>query len=283
MVDWHDPDLEAKLRTLSVQLLYAIFGLYGWEYIRSSHVEMSLLRRQLPFRWTLLSYITARFSFLIVTVLLAMQFSPFYRSVDCQSMNYIIMLTTNIALGCSATNLMIRTWLIWKTSYLLRLFLVLLSLGYWTMLTLFVVTARTSTINGVCMISYVKPAYASAVVIYTMLYDLALLVFTIIGLLKMSSPSMLWKKLVKQGTIYFILSVVANLILLVFNRLDLNPIMNSMFAIPGVCICTIASSQVVLSLLRPSSDYESDKASSAKAPALTSDLTISGFSPVSEA
>jgi hypothetical protein len=29
MVDWNDPDLEAKLRTLSVQLFYAIFGLYG--------------------------------------------------------------------------------------------------------------------------------------------------------------------------------------------------------------------------------------------------------------
>ncbi|KAG1867641.1 hypothetical protein C8R48DRAFT_833059 [Suillus tomentosus] len=53
MVNWKDPDLEAKLETLSAQLLYAILGLYGWEYICSSHVEIALLRRKLPFRWPL--------------------------------------------------------------------------------------------------------------------------------------------------------------------------------------------------------------------------------------
>jgi hypothetical protein len=29
MVNWKDPDLEAKLEVLSVQLLYAVLGLYG--------------------------------------------------------------------------------------------------------------------------------------------------------------------------------------------------------------------------------------------------------------
>lgn len=48
-----------------------------------------------------------------------------------------------------------------------------------------------------------------------MLYDLILLVLTIIGLLRMPSTSTLWKTLVKQGVIYFILNFVANLILLV--------------------------------------------------------------------
>ncbi|KAG2147821.1 uncharacterized protein EDB93DRAFT_1145454 [Suillus bovinus] len=234
MVDWHDPDLEAKLRILSGQLLYAILGLYGWHYMRSSHVEISLLRRQLPFRWPLFSYLTARFSFLITIILSAMQFSPFNTSFDCQNMNFINMFSANVALGCSTTNLMIRTWLIWKTSYLLRLILVLLALGYWTMLTLFVVTARASTIHGVCMISYVKPAYASAVVTYTMVYDLALLVFTIIGLLRMPSSSTLWKKLVKQGVVYFVANLVANLVLLIMGYVNLNPAMSDIFAVPGM-------------------------------------------------
>ncbi|KAG1793144.1 uncharacterized protein HD556DRAFT_1375972 [Suillus plorans] len=283
MVDWNDADLQAKLGTLSVQLFYAIFGLYGWEYIRSSHVEVALLRRQFPFRWPLLSYITARLSFLIVTVLLAMQFSPFHTSVDCQSMNSVIMLVTNVAIGCSATNLMIRTWLIWKTNYLLRLFLVLTSLGYWTILTLFVVTTRAFTTNGLCMIHFTNPAYASAVVIYTMLYDLVLVVLTVIGLSRVPSSSTLWKTLVKQGVIYFFLNVLVNMILLVLNRLNLNPIMNAIFSMPAVCVCTIASSQVVLSLLRPSPDCESDNSSSAKAPPLTTDFTVSGFQSMAEA
>ncbi|KAG1776619.1 hypothetical protein EV702DRAFT_1107856 [Suillus placidus] len=236
MVDWNDPDLEEKLGILSVQLSYAILGLYGWEYIRSSHVEMALLRRQLPFRWPLLSYIAARFSFLIATVLLATQFSPFHTSVDCQCMNFAIMFSTNIAIGCSATNLMIRTWLIWKTSYLLRLSLVLFSLGHWTMLALFVATTRASTQTGLCRIHFVNPAYASAVLIYGMFYDLVLLVLTVVGLWRMPSSSTLWKTLLKQGVLYFVLNVVATIILLVLGRLNLNPIMNAIFAMPAACI-----------------------------------------------
>ncbi|KAG1817140.1 uncharacterized protein BJ212DRAFT_1351166 [Suillus subaureus] len=243
MVDWNDPGFEVKLEMLSVQLLYAIFGLYSWEYIRSSHVEIALLRRQLSFRWALLSYITARFSFLIATILLAMRSSPFHTSMSCQSMDFAIMFLTNIAIGCSTTNLMIRTWLIWKTSCLLRLLLVLLSLGHWTLLTLFPTTARASTINGICVVHFVNPAYASAVVIYTMSYDLVLLVFTVIGLLKMPSSSTLWKTLVKQGVIYFVLNFVVNLILLVLNRLNLNPIMDAILGMPAACIWSGLSSR----------------------------------------
>ncbi|KAG1877346.1 hypothetical protein F4604DRAFT_1759461, partial [Suillus subluteus] len=70
---------------------------------------MALLRRQLPFRWPLLSYITARFSFLIAVILHATQSSPFYTSVYCQSINFAIIFWTNVAVCCSTTNLMIRT------------------------------------------------------------------------------------------------------------------------------------------------------------------------------
>ncbi|KAG2040050.1 hypothetical protein BDR03DRAFT_950142, partial [Suillus americanus] len=151
-------------------------------------------------------------------------------------MNFVIMFLTNVAIGCSTTNLMIRTWLIWKTNYLLRLLLVLLSLGHWTLLALFLATARSSTINGVCMIHFVDPAYASAVVIYVMLYDSSLLIFTVIGLLRMPSTSPLWKTLVKQGVVFFIFNLLANIILLVLNRLNLNPIMDNIFAMPAACI-----------------------------------------------
>ncbi|KAG1797906.1 uncharacterized protein BJ212DRAFT_1404992 [Suillus subaureus] len=123
-----------------------------------------------------------------------------------------------------------------------------------------------------------------------MSYDLALLIFTIIGLLRMPSSSALWKTLVKQGVIYFVLNFLANLILLVLNRLNLNrktvtalstltqcissAIMNVIFGMPAACICTVASNRVVLSLLRPSPNCESGGASSAEVPPLTTDFTV---------
>ncbi|KAG0693472.1 hypothetical protein DFH29DRAFT_964029 [Suillus ampliporus] len=283
MVNWNDPGLEAKLAMVSVQLLYAILGLYSWEYVRSSHVEIALLRRQLQFRWALVSYLIARLSFLIAIVLLATQFSPFHTRVDCQTMNTLIMITTNVAIGCYTTNLMVRTWIIWTNSTPLRLFLVLLSLGHWTLLTLFVASARATTRNGVCMVASVNPAYASAVLIYGLFFDLALLVFTIAGLWRMSSSSMLWKTLVKQGVIYFIINIVVNIILLALNRVNMNPIMNAIFAMPVACICTIASSQVVLSLLRPSPNHESDAAAPVKPPPLATEVTVLRFATVAEA
>ncbi|KAG2067789.1 hypothetical protein BDR04DRAFT_1104557 [Suillus decipiens] len=235
MVDWNDPDLEAKLGIFSVQLLYAILGLYSWQYIRSSHVEIALLRRQLPFRWPLLSYISARFSFLVAIILAAVQSSPFPSIVNCQSINFVTLFSVNFALGCSTTNLVIRTWLIWKASYLRHL-LVLFSLGHWTTLALFVATAHGSTQNGLCMTHFTNLAYTKAVIIYSMLYDLILLVFTIIGLWKVPSSSTLWKTLVKQGVVYFIINLVANLILLALDSLNLNPIMDHISAMPVACI-----------------------------------------------
>ncbi|KAG1845686.1 hypothetical protein DFJ58DRAFT_800447 [Suillus subalutaceus] len=234
MVDWNDPDLEAKLEVVSVQLLYAIFGLYSWEYIRSSHVEIALLRRQLPFRWPLVSYITARLSFLIATILLAMRSSPFYTIVDCQGECFF---WTNVAIGCSSTNLMIRTHahIYFSPVAYWRLLLVLSSLGYWTLLTLFLASALVIygthvafMINGYAMMS------TSGVV---MLYDLSLLVFTVIGLLKMPSSSTLWKALVKQGVVFFIFNFLANLSYwCTLTRLNLNPIMNAIFGTPAACI-----------------------------------------------
>ncbi|KAG2358958.1 hypothetical protein BDR07DRAFT_1416113 [Suillus spraguei] len=160
-------------------------------------------------------------------------------------------------------------WLIWKTSYLRHL-LVLFSLGHWTTLALFVVTARASTQDGVCITHFTTLTYTKAVIIYSMLYDLVLLVFTIIGLWKVPSSSTLWKALVKQGVVFFIITLVANVILLALDSLNLDPIMNHIAAMPVACVCTISSNQVVLSLLRPSSKYKSsDSASSAKVPPST--------------
>ncbi|KAG2352180.1 hypothetical protein BDR07DRAFT_1466607 [Suillus spraguei] len=238
MVHWDDPDLEAKLGILSVQLLYAILGLYSMEYIHSSYVEVALFRRQLPFRWPLLSYISARFSFLIATVLSAVQCTPFYTIINCESINLGTIFLVNFALGCSTTNLVIRTWLIWKTSYL-RLVLVLFSLGHWAMLALFVATARGSTQNGVCMTHFTNLTYAEAVIIYSTLYDFVLLVFTIIGLSKVPPSSALWKKLVKQGVVYFIVNLAANLVLLRYCRLNLVA-----DVLKAAYICTVSSSHM---------------------------------------
>jgi hypothetical protein len=48
-----------------------------------------------------------------------------------------------------------------------------------------------------------------------MFYDALLLLFTVVGLLRMPSTSALWKTLVKQGVMYFVVNLIVNIALLV--------------------------------------------------------------------
>ncbi|KAG0691700.1 hypothetical protein DFH29DRAFT_883903 [Suillus ampliporus] len=130
-------------------------------------------------------------------------------------MNTFVMFATNVAIGCSTTNLMVRTWIIWENSYMMRLLLVLLSLGHWALLALFVATARASTQNGYAVLEFmINGRMMRGTSDVDMSYDLALLVFTVVGLWRMPSSSTLWRTLVKQGVIYFIVNLVALVVLL---------------------------------------------------------------------
>lgn len=66
-------------------------------------------------------------------------------------------------------------------------------------------------------------------------FDLVVLVLSTIGLRRCGRPS-LWKLLFRDGIIYFVIAFSANLIVVVFLLLNLNPIMDVMFFLPAACI-----------------------------------------------
>jgi hypothetical protein len=73
MVNWQDPEVIESWNAALVDITLVILGLYGcvppkystqahrnrymerWSYIHSCQVESALLRRQLPFRWRMVS------------------------------------------------------------------------------------------------------------------------------------------------------------------------------------------------------------------------------------
>jgi hypothetical protein len=81
-------------------------------------------------------YLLGRLFVLTYLVLLAIETMPLSGAFACQSGITSIAILGGITIGTSSTNLMIRTWVIWKNSHLVHLLLSLLALGHWTILVL---------------------------------------------------------------------------------------------------------------------------------------------------
>ena len=59
----------------------------------------------------------------------------------------------------------------------------------------------------------------------------------------MSGRPSLWKLLFRDGIIYFVIAFSANLIVVVFLLLNLNPIMDVLFFLPAACITASAATR----------------------------------------
>ncbi|KAG1845705.1 hypothetical protein DFJ58DRAFT_505941 [Suillus subalutaceus] len=134
MVNWQDLEVIENWTAVLVNITFVVLGLYGWSYIHSCQVENALLRRQLPFRWQMVSYLIGRTFFLVTVILSAAASIVVPPHVDCY---YIIdvmkflAFSSNIVVGCTSTNLVIRTWSIWKTNRFVCVFMALATLGHW--------------------------------------------------------------------------------------------------------------------------------------------------------
>ncbi|KIK91286.1 hypothetical protein PAXRUDRAFT_830981 [Paxillus rubicundulus Ve08.2h10] len=187
---------------------------------------------------------------------------PTATDLHCAAVMRIITFSGNITVGCASTNLMIRTWLIWRDSRSVRGLLSLVAVVHWTILIITLTGIDAYMTPGGCNVVYVDTAKALAFYLCTMFYDTLVLVLTIVGLSRKPSNSTLWRRLHQQGIAYFAMTSLVNIMPLVVCWLDLNAIMDVLFFIPAACLSTITSSMAVTSLLGPhrlrSSDASAD-------------------------
>ncbi|KAF9245391.1 hypothetical protein BU15DRAFT_58989 [Melanogaster broomeanus] len=202
MVDWRDPVVEARIGDIMENMVFVLVGLYGWEYFQSSQVEFALIRLRLSFRWPLIPYVVGRLSFLTTMIILAVVTSLPSGEIDC---------TGNAAIGCASTNLMIRTWLLWKDSSFVLCLLSVIAVGHWTILGLGLTGVQAFMTDNGCNVMYADRTKTVALLLYTMLYDLFVFIMTIWGLSRRPSRSPLLKRLNQQGIAYFALAFVANI------------------------------------------------------------------------
>lgn len=249
MVNWQDPEVIESWSTALLDINLVMLGLYGWSYIHSCQVESALLRRQLPFRWRMVPYLTGRTFFLVILILSAMmsitQNPP---DIDCYYLLKFLAFSGNIVVACTSTNLVIRTWTIWKTNLFVRVFMALAALGHWFTLILDSKETQISPSppsSGFCGYMIVNPTYSAATSMYTTIFDFVLLKLTIFGYWRSSSAS-LFTIIRTQGVIVYFIVFFASVVPSIFAWLNFNYIMNVFFVWPASCIMTIASGYAVI-------------------------------------
>ncbi|KAG5646357.1 hypothetical protein DXG03_003680 [Asterophora parasitica] len=130
-------------------------------------------------------------------------------------------------------------------------FLILLILGHWSLI-LQGILLTASWIDPVgCVITSTNNTVLAATFIYSMCFDLIVLVLNAYKLLGANSSnqrfgtSRIAKMIFEDGLIFFIVAFLANLLATVFMLLDLNQIMSVIFNVPAAVASTIVASRVV--------------------------------------
>ncbi|KAI0916511.1 hypothetical protein AcV5_002984 [Taiwanofungus camphoratus] len=254
MVDWQRPDVILICVYTFNQMVIYLLGVYGWQIVLTFHyVEWPLLIRRLKFQFAYIPYLIGRYSLLANLIILAIVTRGRYH-VNCSAAFKCLAVLGSISIASASTNLLVRSVTLWHHNRLIQAFLVVLGIGQWCIgfsvgLTTFDSYGIDNSPCGLVSID----GHSELIVLYgyTVVCDFLILVFTVTGLISLGHvrKSRLFMRLHRQGLWYFILTVIVNLVVVVFACLNLNPIMNIMFSIPAVTISVIASSGAVTSLI----------------------------------
>ncbi|KAI9462606.1 hypothetical protein HD554DRAFT_1452003 [Boletus coccyginus] len=108
-------------------------------------------------------------------------------------------------------------------------------------------TVKISWLNGVCVTHFTQPGVTAGVYVYTVCYDLLVLVLSVVKLSYQPSKSPLKEHLRAQGILYFTVAAIANIPPMVFAFLD-SDVMVNITGTFAIAVSTIVSCRAVRSL-----------------------------------
>ncbi|CAL1708774.1 unnamed protein product [Somion occarium] len=250
MTNWSDPEVIAAQNAAFVKLVHAFVGLYFWEFIISIDFDLSFISGKRKFRWPMAFYFLNRYFMLATFICLLYSLDvPPTLEISCRPLYIFMQLGGNMSAGFASINLALRTMAIWNQSKYIVIPLVVLILGHWSLI------LQGGNLNAVwvagqgCVIESTGNKIFAAQFIYTMCFDLIVLVLAGWRLAGPNgSQSRIGNLLFRDGLAYFVLALIGNIVVSVFEILNLNPVMNVMFNVPSIMIATIAATRAVRNL-----------------------------------
>jgi len=251
MPDWNSSKEMARDIDIFAKLMHGLLGLYAFEFCISFDFEWEFLTGKRKFRWPMFFYFANRYLLLFTLIGVAIAVDS-YSEIDCQVLYTFNQLAGDSAIGLASINLSIRTIVVWAHNRYVVGLLVLVILGHWTLI-LQGVMLRAEWIPGSgCVITSTNNTILAAVFIYSMCFDLLVILLNMYKLLgigvgppRVFGTNRLRKLIFTDGLIYFLIAFVANLAATTCLLLKMNPIMNIIFNIPAAVFSTIVACRVV--------------------------------------
>jgi len=251
MVDFQDPNVIARDYMVLTKLFHTMGGLYIWEFVTTLDYEWDVIQGRRPYRWTIWIYSFTRLATLMA-VILTMVGLDATRPMNCQvwvTFTFIFY----VGLATSILLIVLRIIAIWDKS---KVVIALAAITWGVYLAFFIqavfeLHSTWSPQTGGCTPPTMERDKVPVTVMVCI--DVALVVAMFIGLLRLRGRvgglfglvRLLWK----QGVIWFLFATGAGITTVVFIWLDLNPIFNIMFAMPGLIIFAITATRMYTSLV----------------------------------
>ncbi|KIJ92961.1 hypothetical protein K443DRAFT_135150 [Laccaria amethystina LaAM-08-1] len=261
MPDWKSPAELQKDAAAFIKLIHVLLGVYAYEWFLSLNFDFSFLLGRRKFRWPMIFYFANRYLllFALVGIIISMDVTS---KVDCQALYTFNQIAGNAAMGLASINLSIRTMAIWSQNKYIIGLLVLIILGHWSLILqgrsvatkpLSCIQLKATWVDGVgCAITQTNNTILAAIFIYSMCFDLIVLLLNAYKLLGINDKtanllgrSRLTQMIFEDGLIFFIIAFLANLCATVFMLLNLNQIMTIIFNVPAVVASSIVACRAV--------------------------------------
>lgn len=250
MPDWKSPaelQIDAAVFT---KFMHALLGLYAYEWFISLGFDWDFISGKKRFRWPMVFYFAGRYLLLFAMIGIAIALDT-TTEIDCQTLYTFNQIAGNAAVGLASINLSIRTIAVWSQNKFIVGFLVLVILGHWALILQGVLLTATWVDPVGCVITSTNTKILVATFVYSMCFDLIVLVLNAYKLFGVNSKSQAFgssriaRLIFEDGLIFFIIAFLANLLATVFMVLNLNAIMSVIFNVPAAVASTIVASRVV--------------------------------------
>ncbi|KAJ7665966.1 hypothetical protein DFH06DRAFT_263700 [Mycena polygramma] len=246
MPDWSSQAELIVDSGIFIKLNHALLGLYAWEWFISLPFDWEVLTGRKRFRWPLAFYFANRYLLLaaMAGILVALDST---REVNCQALYAFNQLAGDAAVGLASINLSLRTLAIWSQNKWIKILLVVVILGHWSLILQGVLLkAHWDPVAETCVITSSNSTILAATFTYSMCFDLLVFLLNAYKLgVRRKSSSKLSKMIFKDGLIFFFIAFLANLVATIFMFLSLNSIMTIIFNVPAAIASTIVATRAV--------------------------------------
>ncbi|KAF9524799.1 hypothetical protein CPB83DRAFT_596187 [Crepidotus variabilis] len=213
--------------------VYALIGLYVWEWLTSLKFDLEFVIGKKKFKWPLIFYHLCRYLPIVylavlLTVLYSMNptgFTPGLTGLlNCRTLYMLLHFTSHGCVALASLNLALRTMALWPSNRLVKIVIISLMLGNWVFIGVAYYRSfesywrRPSSATIPCLGWEASPDGTIGILAYSLCFDLlvlALALYKIVGIHRVSLPQRSHGRvtytLFAQGIGYFVVCSVLDL------------------------------------------------------------------------